>query len=304
MASWQAHVAAWLFKRGLKLRRSRPRDLEQDRESLKPRIHFQVPSNVSIKPDKVGLVPGEWVESPEKNGMTLLYFHGGGYYGCSPETHRSITATFALFGFRVYVPDYRLAPENPFPAAVEDGLAVYRGLLELGIPAGSLALSGDSSGGGLSLVTMICARDAGVVLPAAAALFSPWTDLAATGESVGTNSQRVAGFDPSFISPTATRYLNGVDPKNPLASPLYADLSNLPPLLIHAGRDEVLTDDSTRFADRARAQGVQVEIKLWPVVPHLWQRAQTKIPEARQSVREAADFLVKHRFKAAGKRGR
>jgi monoterpene epsilon-lactone hydrolase len=293
MASWQAYVAAWFFSRGLKRRRRRPRDLEEDRESLKPRIHYDVPANVSIKTDTLGGVPGEWVETANRNGTTLLYFHGGGYYGCSPETHRSITATFAQHGFRVFAADYRLAPEHPFPAAVEDGVAVYRGLLGLGIPATKIVLAGDSSGGGLALVTMTSVRDANISLPVAAALFSPWTDLAATGETVGTDSQRCAGFDPSFISPTATRYLAGVDPRNPLASPLYADLSHLPPLLIHAGREEVLTDDSTRFADRAQKAGVHVELKLWPVVPHLWQRAQGKIPEANVSVREAAEFLAR-----------
>jgi len=220
----------------------------------------------------------------------MLYLHGGGYFACSPQTHRAITVAFAQHGFRVYVPEYRLAPEHPFPAAVQDAMAVYRGLLSSDIPADRLVLAGDSAGGGLTLALVLSARDAGLALPAAAALFSPWTDLAGTGESLITNRRRCAMFDTVKIAPRVALYLGTTDPRHPLASPLYADLSGLPPLLIHVGSDEVLLDDSTRLAERASVAGVRVELKIWPVVPHTWQLA-PQIPEARQSLREAADFL-------------
>ncbi len=224
----------------------------------------------------------------------LLYLHGGGYFGCSAETHRPITSFFALQDFRVFAPDYRLAPENRFPAAVEDAVAFYRALLNMGYSPKRIVVSGESAGGGLALSLMLALRAAGVPLPAAAALFSPWTDLAATGDSIRTNSDRCAMFDGAGVAFSARYYLGDADPRNPLASPLYADLAGLPPLLIHVGADEVLLDDSTRLAERARAAGVSVELKIWPVVPHAWQLVPHLVPEARQSLRESAAFLRTH----------
>src|SRR5207302_7403686 len=157
-----------------------------------------------------------------------------------------------------------------------------------------IVVAGDSAGGALALSLMLALRAAGSPLPAAAALFSPWTDLAATGESVRTNARRCAIFHGPAIAPTARLYLADADPRNPLASPLYADLSGLPPLLIHVGANETLRDDSTRLAEKARAAAVGVELKIWPVVPHVWQLAPDKIPEARQSLRESAEFLRRH----------
>jgi epsilon-lactone hydrolase len=291
MASWQAHVAAWILRRRIKRRRTVKASIAEMREQLKPRVAFEAPPNVTFTAGSAGGIDGEWLENSNPNGLTLLYLHGGGYYACSAETHRAITAAFAAQGFRVFAPNYRLAPEHPFPAAVLDSCAAWRGLLSSGVAASRLLIAGDSAGAGLALAVMISARDEGLPMPAAAALFSAWTDLAATGASISRNSERCAGFDPSTISPTAARYLDGADPRNPMASPLYADLSGLPALLLHVGSDEVLLDDSTRLAERARAAGVRVELKLWPVVPHAWQIAQRRLPEARQSVREAADFL-------------
>jgi acetyl esterase/lipase len=227
------------------------------------------------------------VERSSQRECLLLYLHGGGYIACSIETHRAITVAFALQGFRVYAPEYRLAPENPFPAALDDAMAVYECLL----PKGPIMLAGDSAGGGLALALMVRLREARVPLPLAAALFSPWTDLAGTGKSLKENNRRCAMFYGETVGPGARHYLGDTDARHPLASPLYADLSGLPPLLIHVGRDEVLRDDSTRLADRARSVGVTVDLKIWPVVPHAWQLAQATLPEARQSVREAAAFL-------------
>jgi acetyl esterase/lipase len=290
MASLQAHLAVWITKWRVKRRLKGVRDYRVARKILRP-DRYRVPASVRISPAALGGVPGEWVEGPKPDGTVLLYLHGGGYFGCSAETHRAITSTFALQGFRVYAPDYRLAPENRFPAAVDDAVAVYRALLNAGHAAQSIVVSGDSAGGGLALSLMLAVRDGGVPLPASAALFCPWTDLAATGDSVRTNARRCAMFSGTDIAPSARYYLGDTDPRNPLASPLYADLSGLPPLLIHVGADEVLLDDSRRLAERARAAGVPVELKIWPVVPHAWQIAPHLIPEGRQSLREAAAFL-------------
>ena len=290
MASWQAHVSAWVVKWRVKRKLRGVRDYRVARKILRP-DPYKVPASIRISPSKVGGVPGEWVEGPAATKTVLLYLHGGGYFACSAESHRPITVGFALHGFRVLAPDYRLAPENQFPAAVDDAVAAYRGLLAEGHSPGSIVVAGDSAGGGLTLSLLLALREAGTPLPAGAALFSPWTDLAATGDSVRTNAARCAMFNGPDIGPSARYYLGTTDPRNPLASPLYADLKGLPPLLIHVGEDEVLRDDSTRLAERARAAGVRVELKVWPVVPHAWQLAPHMIPEARQSLRESAAFL-------------
>jgi epsilon-lactone hydrolase len=293
MASLQAHLAVWIVKWRVKRRLKGVRDFRQARRILRP-DPYKVPSGIQVTPAQLGGIPGEWIAGPRPAEITLLYLHGGGYFACSAESHRPITVSFALQGFRVYAPDYRLAPENPFPAAVDDATAAYRGLLAAGHSPQRIVVAGESAGGGLALSLMLALRAASVPLPAAAALFSPWTDLAATGDSVRTNASRCAMFNGPDIAPSARYYLGKTDPRNPLASPLYADLSGLPPMLIHVGADEVLRDDSTRLAERARAAGVPVEIKIWPVVPHAWQLAAHLVPEGRQSLRESAAFLRTH----------
>jgi monoterpene epsilon-lactone hydrolase len=292
MASWQAHLAAKIVRWRVKRRLRGVRDYRVARKILRP-DPYRVPPDVHISPAQIGGVPCEWVEGTGAATAVLLYLHGGGYFGCSAESHRPITAAFARQGFRVLAPNYRLAPENPFPAAVNDAVAAYRGLLGAGYSPAQILVAGDSAGGGLALSLLLELRDRGNPLPRGAALFSPWTDLAATGESILTNAKRCAMFHGPDIGISARYYLGEMDPRNPLASPLYADLAGLPPLLIHVGADEVLRDDSTRLAERARAAGVRVELKVWPVVPHAWQLAPHRIPEARQSLRESAEFLGK-----------
>jgi monoterpene epsilon-lactone hydrolase len=290
MSSLQARVTTWILKRKLKPKLARANNALEVRRLLRPE-RMKLPRGILITPQNIGGVPGEWVEAGVPPGTTLLYLHGGGYVACSAETHRPITVGFAKNGLRVFAPDYRMAPEHLFPAAVDDAVAVYRALLAQGIPPSKIFAGGDSAGGGLALAMLISLRDSGVPLPAAVALFSPWTDLAATGDSLRTNDRSCAMFHGANIRKGAGFYLGDADPRNPLASPLYADLTNLPPMLIHVGKDETLLDDSTRLADRARAAGVRVEIKIWPVVPHAWQLVPA-MPEARQSLREAARFLL------------
>ncbi len=254
------------------------------------------PPGVRFRPDRLGGVPGEWAEAEPGAGgrrdparTTLLYLHGGGFVACSPRTHRAFTGWFAKNGFRVFAPDYRLAPEHPFPAAVEDAVAAWRALR--GRVDGRVAVAGDSAGGNLALAMMVAARDAGAALPAAAALFSPAADLAGTGASLESNRRRDAMFWPENLAPLVAAYLGDTDPRTPLASPLYADLAGLPPLLIHVGEREMLRDDSVRLAERARAAGVHVDLAVWPVVPHAWQIAHAAVPEARRSLAAAAAFL-------------
>ena len=293
MASWQARLAVQIIKWRVKRKLLGVRDYRVARKILRP-DPYTVPAGIRVSPANVGGVPGEWVEASEANPgakPVLVYLHGGGYFACSAESHRPITVAFAREGFRVLAPDYRLAPENQFPAAVDDAVAAYRGLLGEGYSPNYIVAAGDSAGGGLVVSLLLALREAGAPLPSGAALFSPWTDLAATGESIRKNADRCAMFHGPDIGLSARYYLGETDPRNPIASPIYADLAGLPPLLIHVGADEVLLDDSTRLAERARSAGVRVELKIWPVVPHAWQLAVGKVPEAGQSLRESAAFL-------------
>jgi acetyl esterase/lipase len=290
MASLQAHIASLLFKIAVKRRLAGEPDAAGLRAIFKA-IPFKPRANISITPARTGGVPGEWVSTSSSKSV-LLFLHGGGYAACAPLNHRPITCSFAQAGFRVFAPDYRLAPESPFPAAVEDALAVCLELLQdLGQ---TFPVPGDAAGGGLVLATILSARAVGKILPAAATLFSPWTDLAVTGESVRKNANRCSMFSADFLRVVANMYLQGKSPTNPLASPLYADLAGLPPLLIHVGANETLLDDSVRLAERARQSGVDVRLKIWPVVPHGWQLLYQRIPEATDSLTEAAEFLRLH----------
>lgn len=240
---------------------------------------------------------GDWLPAEgDRLGATLVYLHGGGFLLGSPRLFRYASKTFARAGFDVFAPAYRLAPEHPFPAALDDALRAWRALLAA--TRGPVVLAGDSAGGGLAVSLMLRARDEGLPLPSAVALFSPWTDLAATGASARENEETDALFSRRLILVGARAVLGRTSGRNPLASPLYADLSGLPPLLVHVGRDEVLRDDSTRLVEKAREAGVAAEIEIWPDVPHAWQLTPF-IPEARLSREKAIAFLRRELTKGA-----
>ncbi|MBV8848272.1 MAG: alpha/beta hydrolase [Methylobacteriaceae bacterium] len=294
MASWQAHG----IDAGLRL--FVKRRLPQDVDVVKVRARIEKmagrpPKGVRISQARVGCL-GEWVEVPgiSADAPVMLYLHGGGYVVCSPRTHRPITGFFAHAGFRVFCPDYRMAPENPFPTAVDDALSAYEGLLSRGVQPDDIVVAGDSAGGGLTMALLIALRDRNRPMPAAAALLSPWTDLALTGKSIRKNARRDAYLNEEGAAKSAELYLRGKDPRMPLASPLYDDLHNMPPVIIHVGGREILRDDSTRLAERIRAAGSEIVISIWPVVPHVWQIFNRILPEGRQSLAQIADFLHKH----------
>ena len=237
---------------------------------------------------KLGGVSGIWVDAAMQAKATLLYLHGGAYFAGAPQLYGPVLRAFADASFNVFAPAYRRAPEHPFPAALDDARAAFAALREASDRP--IVFAGDSAGGGLALAVMIAERDAGAALPRAAALFSPWTDLAATGASARENEDKDALFTRLMLRVGARAYLNGANAKTPLASPLYADLSGLPPLLLHVGEDEMLRDDSIRLVERAREAGVAATLRLWPDVPHCWQ-LYPDLCEAREALAEAAGFL-------------
>jgi acetyl esterase/lipase len=291
MASWQARLVTplliWKIKRSLRA----AKDIMATRgvlDAARPRIS----ARVIATQETIGGVSGEWSRPRvEGNGATLLYLHGGGYVACSATTHRPITNAFAKRGFDVFAPNYRLAPEHPFPAAPVDAVSVYLALLARGVAPERLVVAGDSAGGGLALSLMLMLRDRGAPMPAAAMLFSPWTDLACTGRSLETNARRCAMFTGEILRAGAKVYLGGADPMTPLASPLHANLRGLPQMRVHVGEGETLLDDSLRLVERARAAGVACGARAWPGVPHVWQLF-SFLPEAGESLDRAADFLT------------
>lgn len=225
----------------------------------------------------------------------LLYLHGGGYMVGSPDTHEGLVGELARrVGLRAVSVDYRLAPEHPFPAAVDDGLAAYRELLNGGIDPRDIVVAGDSAGGGLSIATLLAARDAGLPQPAAVVVFSPWADLTLAGESMRAKQ----GTDPLFIEADlrayADLYVGSGDRAHPLASPLFADLTGLPPLLVQVGANEVLLDDAVRLAGRAGADDVEVTLEVGPGLPHVFQLQYGRLDEADAALDRAARFLTAH----------
>lgn len=247
---------------------------------------------VEIQQESGRGVAGEWVipQEPASKEKVLLYLHGGGYVSCSPRSHRAITCALArLLGWRVFCPDYRLAPEHPFPAAVDDAAAAFQWLVQQGIEARNIAVAGDSAGGGLVIAACLRLRGRGEKLPGCAVCFSPWVDL--TGEFGYRNGESCAMFRTDDIGRFAGLYLGNAPANAPEASPLFGDLSGLPPLLIQASGSELLLDDALRLHERAQQCGVASNIRIYPGLPHVWQVFMGTIPEARQALREAAEFI-------------
>lgn len=265
--------------------------LTEGAEALAPK---RAPKDVTLEKVDAGAVKGEWHRSvaADQTAPTILYFHGGGYYYGSPKSHRRVTFGLAQeAGAQVFSQDYRLAPAHPFPAAVEDAVAGYRWLLDQGVRPETTFVSGDSAGGGLSLALMLSCREQGLPMPAAAILYSPWTDLAVTGASITKNEKTDAMFRPVHIREGARHYMGGADPKDPLVSPLYADLAGLPPTLIFASDDEALYDDSLRLRERLVAAGVQTEMITERGLPHVWPIFHPRFPETGKTIRQSAGFI-------------
>jgi epsilon-lactone hydrolase len=249
--------------------------------------------DATVTPVDLDGIPGEWITVRESDPAgVLLFLHGGGYNSGSCKTHRALAAHLARAGrTRALLIDYRLAPEHPCPAAIEDAVSAYRWLLQQGITPQQITLGGDSAGGGLALAALLAIRDGGGISPAAALLLSPWLDLALRGESMHTRAQIDPLTSYNDLRHAAMLYLGSLAADDPRASPLYADLHKLPPLLIHAGDHEVLRSDATRLAEQAQAAGVPVQLAIWDSMWHVWHAWADQLPEARAAIAQIGAFV-------------
>ena len=258
---------------------------------------FPMPPGVVVEQADLGSLHAEWHVPQGLYGApdmqrTILYFHGGGYVMGSPLSHRHLTGRLALAAkARILSVGYALAPEHPFPAAVNDGLKAYRWLLDRGHAPQRIAIAGDSAGGGLTVATLLAARDAGLPLPAAASLISPWSDLTCATGTYDTRAEADPMITPAGIREFAATYLAGADARHPLASPNFADLAGMPPMLVQVGDDEVLLDDSRNLAAQAKAVGVDVILEVAPEMIHVWHAFYQMLPQGEQALVAMGNYL-------------
>ena len=296
MPSWQSY----LIKPTIRLLRARhkheePTFAEQRVADEVMSSHFKFPPDIVYEPIVIEGLPAAWVtQSPVSTEQVILYLHGGAFVLGSLAAYRPTLVTYArATRTRLLVIEYRLAPEHPFPAAVDDARTAYHWLLAQGIRPEQIVVMGDSAGGGLALALLLALRDEQTPLPAAAVCLSQWFDLVCTGESMRTRARADVILTPQVLKKAADAYLGTTDPCTPLASPLYADLHGLPPLLLQVGTEDILLDDARRLALRACEAGVSVELEVWPNMIHGWQTFGRRLPEARQARARIARFTAK-----------
>ncbi len=275
----------------------RPAGFAERRERLDAIGSTSPPAgDIRLEPIDANGVAAEWSlalgSDPSK---VLLFFHGGGYCSGSIVSHRGmVTEAGRAARARTLAVGYRLAPEHPFPAAIEDARSAYRFLLDQGVAPSKIAIAGDSAGGGLTLALMTRVRDAREPLPACAWLVSPWVDLQMTGASLADKAVTDPLISKSYLEELASAYLAGADPTNPLVSPLNADLAGLPPLLVQVGSAETLLDDAVRIARRAGAADVRVNLEIWPHMIHAWHLWAAQLEAGRRAIASAGAFIRAH----------
>ncbi len=257
---------------------------------------FPTPEDVKTEQVNANGVPCQWIVAPgAADDMVLHYLHGGGYVLGSVVGHReAISRMSRAAGVKALGVDYRLAPEHPFPAAVEDSVKSYAWLLSGGADPKKIVIAGDSAGGGLTVATLVALRYFGYPMPAAGVCISPWVDLEGTGESMTTKADVDPMVQREGLQGMTNMYIGDRDPRAPLASPLYADLEGLPPLLIQVGSSETLLDDSTRLTERARAAGVDVTLEVWGDMFHVWHMYASAIAEGQQAIEGIGEFIRRH----------
>ncbi len=247
---------------------------------------------VSMTPTNANGVECLWLQANrDAKAPIILYFHGGGYVMGSVLSHRALLERLTLsYGGKVLAVNYRLAPEHPFPAATEDALSTYRWLLEQGLSAKNIAITGDSAGGGLAESTLVAIRDAGLELPSSASLISPWVDMGASGNSMKTKAALDPLVQKAMLLQLAPMYLNGADPRTPLASPLHAELHGLPPILIQVGSAETLLDDSHTLAEKLDLAGNAVTLEVWEDMIHVWHLFASRLDKGQEAIERVAEF--------------
>jgi phosphinothricin tripeptide acetyl hydrolase len=257
---------------------------------------FPTPPDVKVERVNAPAAPAEWLRPPSAEpGRVVLYLHGGGYVIGSPRSHRHLAAAIAgAAGASALLLDYRLAPEHPYPAAVEDATAAYRWLLDQAIAPARIVIAGDSAGGGLTVATLLALREARVPLPAGGVCISPWVDLTCGGASYATKAEADPIVRRAGVEEMARAYLGATPPRTPLASPLFADLRGLPPLLIHVGSDEVLLDDAVQLAERAKTVGVHATLEIYDHMIHVWHWFLPMLDEAQTAVDAIGQFVRRH----------
>ena len=252
-----------------------------------------VASGVDVASTVIAGLDAEWLvprDAPEDSA--LLYLHGGAYVLGSCDSHRHLVSHIARAAkTRALVPEYSLAPEHPFPEAIEDAVEVYRALLDTGFEPGRLLIAGDSAGGGLAVATLLTLRDEGLPMPRAAFLLSPWLDLSGSGETMRSRSDRDPWFRADDIHHIAKFYCDADERTDPRVSPVYADMHGMPPMHIQVGDDEILLSDATRLADKLRAAGIEVTVDIWREMWHVFQAFLLVVPEAREAVRRMGEAM-------------
>jgi len=252
-----------------------------------------IPSGINFERVDANGVPAEWIIPPNvETDKVLFYLFGGAYVVGAIETRRILPSLISdsskIWAFLV---GYRLAPEHPFPAALNDSITAYQWLLSNGIKAENIICAGGSAGGGLTVATLLKLKELSLPLPAGAVLLSPWTDLALRGESMKLNAEYEPELSKGVLRMAAISYLGGTNRKHPLISPVYANLKGLPPLLIHAGNIETLRDDSVRLAERAKEAGVEVTLEVWDEMPHVFHNYYNEIPESKQAIEKIGQYI-------------
>jgi len=255
------------------------------------------PEDIGIEETTVGGVKGRWAVAPGAGPAVILHFHAGGYLMGSSYSHRDFGGRLSrASGARVLLLDYALAPENKYPAALNDALAAYRALIADGVPASGIVLSGDSAGGGLALAATMVLRDSGDPLPAGIVTISPFCDLAITGDSIDARAALDPFVSRQGVQGSADGYLQGADPTNPEVSPLYGSFAEFPPMLMHVGTSEVLQDDSIRVAEKARNAGVDVRLEPAYQMVHIYHlfAYDERVPEAQRDIEAIGRFVREH----------
>lgn len=292
--SIRASIISFFIRRTLKPQLAVLDDVPAFRERMKGSgMSPAVPDRVSVVPVTINGVPCEWLttDTTDQNRV-LMYLHGGGYVFGGLDSHRDLGWRLAeASGMRVLMVDYRLAPENPFPAAVEDATQCYRWLIDEGFDPGKMVVGGDSAGGGLAVASLVNLKNLGVPMPNGMILLSPWVDVSVSGDSVEKNEDSDAMLSRAALEKFAGFYMDGRDRRAPLASPLFADLKGLPTTLIHVGGTEVLLSDAQRLADKLHGFSVEAALEVWPKMPHVFQLFAARVPEGKQSIVKLAEFL-------------